>query len=277
MQYPSIAPDWNNVENEIIEGMRMADKQVLKTIELLGMLPNLQQGNVIRKEGDNLIYLNRAVETWIDSKDFQPDETKVVGIEELLDLNNGVLFQSLNEQIESNHYNILSDLAAASFNGTHNDNEDEGTFHVEDDDDDSLRNCGLYGKGKCLYLTKNYRRPKETSWIGCEFPNCNDWYHEACLGLQLSARDKDSYTFVCNKHSEATGQFHTKVKASASDPDSLLERDCNAPKLLPKGRKTGKNSSKPDRDYSRLPSYVEFEGSFFSHCRICIFTRRKGL
>ena len=50
MQYPSIAPDWNNVENEMIEGMRMADKQVLKTIELLGMLPNLQQGNVIRKE-----------------------------------------------------------------------------------------------------------------------------------------------------------------------------------------------------------------------------------
>ena len=56
VQYPSIAPDWNNVENEIIEGMRMADKQVLKTIEFLGMLPNLQQGYVIRKEGDNLVY-----------------------------------------------------------------------------------------------------------------------------------------------------------------------------------------------------------------------------
>ena len=77
------------------------------------------------------------------------------------------------------------------------------------------------------------------------------------------ARDKDSYTFVCNKHSEATGQFHSKVKASARDPDILLERDCNAPKLLPKRRKTGKSSSEPDRDFSRLPSYVEFEGSFF--------------
>ena len=77
------------------------------------------------------------------------------------------------------------------------------------------------------------------------------------------ARDKDSYTFVCNKHSEATGQFHTKVKASARDPDILLERDCNAPKLLPKRRKTGKSSSEPDRDFSQLPSYVEFEGSFF--------------
>lgn len=119
--------------------------------------------------------MNRAVETWIDLKDFQPGKTKVVEIEELLDLNNGVLFQSLNKQIESNHYNILSDLAAASFNGTQSDNEDEGTSHVEDDGDDSPRNCVLYGQGKCLYLTKNYRRPKETSWIGCEFPNCNDW------------------------------------------------------------------------------------------------------
>ena len=97
------------------------------------------------------------METWIDSKDFQPDDTKVVQIEELLDLNNGVLFQSLNEQIDCNHFNILSDLAAASFNGTHNDNEDEGTAHVGDDHDDSSRNCVLYGKGKCLHLTKNYR------------------------------------------------------------------------------------------------------------------------
>lgn len=54
-----------------------------------------------------------------------------------------------------------------------------------------------------------------------------------------------------------------KVKVSALDPDILLERDCNAPKLLPKRRKTGKSPSEPDRDYSRLPSYVEFEGSFF--------------
>lgn len=151
VQYPSIAPDWNNVENEMIEGMRMADKQVLKTIELLGMLPNLQQGNVIRKERRQRCLLEQSGGNvdWLE--DFQPDETKVVEIEELLDLNNGVLFQSLNEQIESNHYNILSDLAAALFNETHNDNEDEGTSHVEDDDDDSPRNCVLYGKGKCLY------------------------------------------------------------------------------------------------------------------------------
>ena len=33
---------------------------------------------------------------------------------------------------------------------------------------------------------------------------------------------------------------------------------------IPKQKgKTEKSSSKPEEDYSRLPSYVEFEGSFF--------------
>ena len=58
VQFPPTAPNWNNI----------ADKQILKTIESLGMLPKLQQRNVIRKEGDKLIYFNKAVETWIDSK-----------------------------------------------------------------------------------------------------------------------------------------------------------------------------------------------------------------
>ena len=210
----------------------MADKEVLTTIELLGMLPKLIQGNVIRKEGDNLVYLNRAVEMWIDSEDFQPDETKVVEVEELLSLDNQVLFQSLDEQNKNNDHNILSDLAATSSIVSDNNNEDKGTSHV--DDDDSPRKCALYGKGKCLYLTNSYRRPKEMSWMGCEFPNCNDWYHESCLGLQLSAGEKDTYTFVCNKHSQAKGQFDSKVKASNADVDILLKSENDAPKLLPK-------------------------------------------
>lgn len=146
-------------------------------------------------------------------------------------------------------------MAATLFKVTDNDNEDEGTSDVEDGNNGSPWNCVFYGKGKCLYIIKNYRWPEETSWIGCEFPNCNDWYHKACLGLQLSARDQDSYTFVCNKHSEATGQFHTKFKASALDSDILVEKRLQ--------RKMGKSSSEPDKDYSRLPSYVKFKGSFF--------------
>ena len=140
-----------------------------------------------------------------------PDETKVVGIEELLDLDNGILFQSLSEQMENNHHNVLSDLAVTATSSTIRDNNDndEDTDKDDDDDDDddgSPRNCVLFGKGNCLYRNKNFRQLKET-WIGCEFPNCDDWYHESCLRIQLSAIDKDSYTFICNKHSEAKGHF----------------------------------------------------------------------
>lgn len=262
-------PDWKsiNVESEIIEGMKMADKQVLKTMESLGMLPELRKGNIIRQEGNTLIYLNRVVETWIESSDFMPDESDVVDITELLELDNGILFQAFEEQIENNHCNALSNLAAsASSSAAGNDNSGD-LNDDDDDDDDNPTNCAFHSKGKCLYQDKKFRRPKETSWIGCEFPNCNDWFHESCLGLQLKENERDSYTFICNKHNATSEHLGTKVQASVSDSDLLLGDTCTAPKLLPKrlrnskpGSKTG---SKGDKKYSQSPSYVEFEGHFF--------------
>lgn len=261
---PSLStPEWNNIDNEILEGMNMADKQILKTIESLGMLTKLQQGNIIRKEGNKLIYLNRATETWIDSNDFMPDESKVIDIDELRELDNDILFQSLEEQIANNHCSVLSDLAALATSSTASDDTGDGDDEDEDDDDDNPQNCVLYDKGSCVYRNKNWKRPKETSWIGCEFPNCDDWYHESCLGLQLNAKDKDSYTFICNKHREAKGHFQSKVQASVLDTDVLVENIGNAPNLLPKRLRTSTARSKLDKDYSQLPSYVEFEGNFF--------------
>ena len=60
-------PGWNNVDEDIMEGMKCADKEVLKSIELLGMLPNLLKGNVLRQEREKLIYLNK----WIDSDELK--------------------------------------------------------------------------------------------------------------------------------------------------------------------------------------------------------------
>lgn len=74
-------------------------------------------------------------------------------------------------------------MVVVLFNGIYNDNEDEGIVYVGDDYDDSFWNCVLYGKGKCLYLMKNYCWLKEIFWIGCEFFNCNDWYYEVCFGF----------------------------------------------------------------------------------------------
>ena len=59
------------------------------------MQSNLVKENIIRREGDNLIYFNRAVETWIDSDEFIPDESKVIDIDELAELDNGILLDSM--------------------------------------------------------------------------------------------------------------------------------------------------------------------------------------
>ena len=173
----------------------MADKQVLKTIESLEMLPKLQKGNVVRKEGGKLIYLNRAVETWIDSKDFMPDETKVVDIEELLDLDNGILLQSLSEQMENNHHNMLSDLAATATSSTIRDNNDDEDNYDDDDDDDygSPRNCVLYGKGNCLYRTALIRTTS----------------HHSGFRKKNSVSDKSSKLFGCK--TGCTREFDKRV------------------------------------------------------------------
>lgn len=68
----------------------MADKHVLKTLKSSGMLPEHQKWNIIRKEGDTFIYLNRTMETWIDSNDFMPDESDIIDITQLLKLDKGM-------------------------------------------------------------------------------------------------------------------------------------------------------------------------------------------
>lgn len=252
-------PGWNNVHEEIIEGMKSADKEVLKTIELLGMLPNLLKGNVLRQEGDKLIYLNRAVDTWIDSDEFMPDESTVVSLEELAGLDNGILFDSLDTLDENSNYLPFTDLAATVSSVT---DLDGGDLDDVDDDDGHPQNCVFYAKGSCKYLDNSFVRPKKTSWIGCEFPGCNDWYHGTCLGIQLAQSEKESYTFICNKHAEGKGILKDKIQTSALDAHVLSKETCSAPSMQPKRKRSDKSSGQ-EKDYSRLPSYVEYEGHYY--------------
>lgn len=66
-------------------------------MESLGMLFEFRKGNIIRQEGNIFIYFNRVVEIWIESSDFMLDESDVVDIIELLELDNGILFQAFEE------------------------------------------------------------------------------------------------------------------------------------------------------------------------------------
>ena len=124
-----------------------------------------------------------------------------------------------------------------------------------------ILDTAFYDKGSCKYLDNSFVRPKETSWIGCEFPDSSDWYHVSCLGIQLAQFEEESYTFICNKHTEAKGILKDKIQTSALDTHVLSEETCASPSLQPKRKRLG--TSGRDKDYCILPSYVEYEGHYF--------------
>lgn len=52
-------PNWpENIDDELKAGMIMAEREVLKTLKLLGMLPALVKGNILKLEGDDIINMN---------------------------------------------------------------------------------------------------------------------------------------------------------------------------------------------------------------------------
>ena len=52
-------PNWpQDIDVEFKEGMMMAEREVLKTLQLMGMLPALVKGNILKKDGDDIICLN---------------------------------------------------------------------------------------------------------------------------------------------------------------------------------------------------------------------------
>lgn len=100
-----------DIDGEIAKGMAIAEKEVIKTIEYLGMLPNFIAANILRQEGDNIVRLNNSsVETyptWWDT----PDETKTVTVDKLLELDNGILLDAINK--DKNSHTNCSDKVSS--------------------------------------------------------------------------------------------------------------------------------------------------------------------
>jgi len=80
-------PNWpENIDDELKAGMIMAEREVLKTLKLLGMLPALVKGNILKLEGDDIININtRELGTSVvwDA----PDENEVISSKEPFSLN----------------------------------------------------------------------------------------------------------------------------------------------------------------------------------------------
>ena len=251
-------PQWpQNIDDELKAGMIMAEKEVLKTLELIGMLPALVKGNILKLEGDDIININTPEFGTFAVWD-APDENEVISSEDLFDLDNEVLLTAI-EDHGSNHFSALVDLAATASLDTDQDEEDK------DDDEDSPTHCSFYNERKCKYLDKSFIPPKNTHWVGCSYPNCKDWYHEQCLSLQFATdKERDEYTLICPKHTNIREHFRDKLVALESDKHSLVDENVilePLPKRLRVDQKT--KSAERQTDYSIRPNYVEHEGQHY--------------
>ena len=258
----SSIPGWpESTDEEIKAGMDMAEKEVIKTLELLGMVPALIRGNVLKQEGEDLVCINAPrFDTFAIFDSLEPDENKVITDEELLDLDNGVLLEAIEEDGQTHALVNLAVTASLS-----NQNQAEMESDSEDDEDDSPKHCALYSSNGCKYREPSFKRPRKTLWMECSFPSCHSWYHEVCLSLKFKTEEeREAYTLICPKHSEIKEQFLDKLTALSSDKHSLHDENTELrplPQRLKNPAKT--RSAEHGIDYSKRPNYVRYEGQYF--------------
>lgn len=178
----SSIPCWReSIDEEIKSGMDMAEKEVIKTLELLGMVPALIRGNVLKQEGEDILCINAPrFDTFAIFDSLEPDETEVITDEELLELDNGVLLEAIEEDGQTH---ALVNLSVEASLSSHNQAEMESDD--EDDEDDNPKHCALYSSNGCKYREPSFKRPRKTLWMECSFPSCHNWYHEVCLSLKF--------------------------------------------------------------------------------------------
>lgn len=251
-------PQWpHDIENDIKRGMDRAEREVIKTIELLGMVPTLVKGNILRLQDEDIICMNAPeLETFaVWHQDDKPDENDIISSDELLNLDNGVLLDSIRES------NELVRAAAIDVAVTASLSEDEVI-----DDEDSPTHCALYQDKMCKYQDSAFKPPRKTLWVGCSFPSCGQRYHEQCLSLHFTSQQtRNKYNIICKKHTDVREHFQDRVTATTNDLHSLDGEDVSLG-IRPKRfrRLQGPETSTEHRtDYSVHPSYVEYEGNYF--------------
>ena len=211
-------PQWakKKIDEDIILVMQIGEKEVLKNIAVLGMLSALCRENVLKLEGSEIICINPpGMETFASwEREMEPDENTVIAHEDLLELDNEVLLESIGEAGHG-HRRALTGLAARASLAE--------VEEVDDyEDEDSPAQCSLFTKRLCKYQDGAFKPPRHTMWIGCSYPLCNRWYHEQCLSLLFKTeKSRRTYTLICPEHTNIREHFQNKIVALASDPHSL--------------------------------------------------------
>ena len=180
----SSIPCWpESIDEEIKAGMDMAEKEVIKTLELLGMVPALIRGNVLKQEGEDIVCINAPrFDTFAIFDSLEPDENKVITDEELLDLDNGVLLEAIEEDGQTHALVNLAVTASLS-----NQNQAEMESDSEDDENDSPKHCALYSSNGCKYREPSFKR------LHVKLYGWNVAFHHATAGIMKYQGSIHSY------------------------------------------------------------------------------------
>ena len=253
-----------SVDDEILSGIVEAEREVIKTMETLGMLPLLTSSNILRaNENGDIIYINPGMEKTLADMNFEPEENECITADELLDVENDILC-SIAETNEQCYSHSLTDLAASSTQAAH---MARGTDeNIEDEDDPS--HCNFFQAGSCKYADPTFKPPSTTHWIGCDFPECGRWFHESCLGLKCSSDlERERYAFVCKSHDNIDGldMFSDRVTASVTDISMQVEDEemIDGLAATKTARRSAYNSGTSSTEQPPPPNYVEYEGKYY--------------
>ena len=249
-----------NTEQEILSGLQEAEREVLKTVEQLGMLPLLTAGNILRKDKDGeIVYLNPGMESTLTDIGVEPDELDSIPLQELIEAESDVLCSVAEENDHSSAY-ALSDIAASAQTSV-----TAQTDLLEDEDDDDPSHCHLFQSGKCKYMDGNFKAPAKTHWLGCDYPGCENWFHESCLGLKFQSDfERENYAFVCKAHDSVKDMFNNQVTATTMDLTILDEEQSEGQPPSKRLRRTQyKEGSSLFTDQTVRPNYVEYEGEYY--------------
>ena len=171
-------PDYSNdawpesVEEEILSGIDEAEKEVLKTIQRLGMLPLLVASNILRlDDSGDILYINPGMEENLADVRYEPDESETITVDDLLDFDSDLLC-SVAETNEQCYSYALSDLAASTVQ-TDVRSTATNDLREDDEDNDDPKHCHFFNMGTCKYTKTSFKAPKTTHWIGCDYPGCD--------------------------------------------------------------------------------------------------------
>lgn len=78
---------------EIVSGIVEVEREVIKTMETLGMLPLLTSSNILQaSENGDIIYINPGMETTLVDINFELEENECMTADDLLDLENYITY-----------------------------------------------------------------------------------------------------------------------------------------------------------------------------------------